>query len=137
MPKGTDLEPIAFNYYLAAAYTDTLSFKFYAIYFKTMKKGMLFFAAAALFMAAACNTYTTSTDPDDLGTGYGLSGNKEGTGNTASSGVAEANNNATFDNPAATGVPSDSATAEHQSDSVAANKPANVPAPVKNDTNEQ
>ncbi|WP_207434000.1 hypothetical protein [Sabulibacter ruber] len=83
-----------------------------------MKKEMFAFAAALLMTGAACSTYTSSTDPDDLGTGYGLTNNQEGTGNNSSLGVAEANNNATFDNQA-TGAATDSTKASPQADSTA------------------
>ncbi|MFA1770896.1 DUF4142 domain-containing protein [Rufibacter glacialis] len=80
-----------------------------------MKKLMPIFAAAALLTGAACSTYTSSTDPDDMGTGYGLLGDKVGTGHNNSASVAEVNNNATFDNPA-TGASTDSATASQNLD---------------------
>ncbi|MFC6996880.1 hypothetical protein [Rufibacter roseus] len=63
-----------------------------------MKKLMPFFAASALFLGAACNTYTSTTDPDDHGSGWGLTGDQKATGHTSSRPVAEANNNATFEN---------------------------------------
>ncbi|MFB9861732.1 hypothetical protein [Rufibacter immobilis] len=95
-----------------------------------MKKGMFLFAAAALMISgAACSTYTASTDPDDLGTGYALSGDKAGTGHTSSHEVAEANNNATFDN-SATGATPDSTKASPQADSTEAKK-ASTSAPIK------
>ncbi|WP_210490097.1 DUF4142 domain-containing protein [Rufibacter aurantiacus] len=71
-----------------------------------MKNTMPLFVAAILLTGAACNTYTASTDPDNYGTGYALSNEQVGT-HPGSSGLAEAHNNATLDNPA-TGVNSDS-----------------------------
>ncbi len=78
---------------------------------------MPFFAAAALLTGAACDTYTSTTDPATYATGYGFPGdnNSVGTGNTGSMGVAEANNNATLDNPA-TGTNSDSVNANQNLD---------------------
>ena len=60
---------------------------------------MPFFVAGALMLGSACNTYTATTDVDDKGTGYGLTDNQAGTGHTSSPAVAEANDNATLDNP--------------------------------------
>ncbi|WP_205500481.1 hypothetical protein [Rufibacter psychrotolerans] len=94
-----------------------------------MKKEMLMMAAALMLTGAACSTYTSSTDPDDLGTGYALSDNQEGTGNNSSMGVAEANNNATFDNQA-TGAATDSTRARPQADSTAQQR-AGESAPIR------
>ncbi|RNI28655.1 DUF4142 domain-containing protein [Rufibacter latericius] len=80
-----------------------------------MKNKMPLFAAALILTSVACSTYTSSTDPDDLGSGYALSEERVGTGHNASAGVAEANNNATLDNPA-TGVNSDSLAANQNPD---------------------
>ncbi|MBC3540865.1 DUF4142 domain-containing protein [Rufibacter sp. H-1] len=76
---------------------------------------MPLFAAAILLTGAACSTYTSSTDPDNYGTGYGLTDEKVGTGHNSSMGVAEANNNATLDNPA-TGSNTDSLNATQNPD---------------------
>jgi hypothetical protein len=38
-----------------------------------MKNIMPFFAACVLFAGVACSTYSTTTDPDDLGSGNGIS----------------------------------------------------------------
>ncbi|WP_460891158.1 DUF4142 domain-containing protein [Rufibacter soli] len=75
-----------------------------------MKKLMPLFAAGALLTASACNTYTATTDPADLATGYSITPSPAATNLTNSRAIAETNNNATFDNPA-TGATPDSAMA--------------------------
>jgi len=67
-----------------------------------MKKLMPLIAASAILLGSACNTYTSTTDPADYGSGWGVDTEEQATGHTSSPAVAEANNNATFDNQAVT-----------------------------------
>ncbi|QHL88449.1 hypothetical protein GU926_13805 [Nibribacter ruber] len=64
-----------------------------------MKKIMPFFVAGALLMGSACNTYTASTDVDDKGTGYALTGQETEAGQNNSAAVAESNSKAMLANP--------------------------------------
>ncbi len=93
-----------------------------------------------MLAGSACSTYTSSTDPDDMGSGWALSDTKSGTGTTNSPDVAEANNNATFDNPDAkdTKVPTDSAVVMPAAKDSANTKPkASTSAPVRVSTGQQ
>ncbi|AKQ46816.1 hypothetical protein TH63_16185 [Rufibacter radiotolerans] len=79
-----------------------------------MKKLMPLFAVGALLTGAACNTYTATTDPADLATGYSMTPSAVPTTHTSSKAVAEANNNATFDNPATGATPDSAAAIQNQ-----------------------
>jgi hypothetical protein len=72
-----------------------------------MKHLMPFFAACALLVGSACSTYTSSTDPNDKGSGTAL-----GEEVTTEAPVAEAHAPAAAtpaDTTAATAAPADSA----------------------------
>lgn len=89
-----------------------------------MKYIMPFFVACALIAGTSCNTGYYSTDPDDLGTGYGLQ-DESGNANV----VAETNNDATFDNDSTRAeVDSTAATAAPKADSAAAGAQADTAA---------